>query len=215
MKSPRIIKEACIGSLQEAQRYVQLAQQGGIDRIETCARLDQGGLTPAVAVYDYIARHNVAQVVMIRRSAGFVLRSRAELTRLEADVRLYRSRGATEFVFGYLTPAGTIDVATCQRLIDVIRTTGPTGARWVFHMAIDAVQNYDQALQTLIDLGFSRVLTKGGPGCAQNNLKTLQTLQRAWGDQIELVVGGKVTAANYHSICQVTGIKQVHGVKIA
>lgn len=82
-------------------------------------------------------------------------------------------------------------------------------------MAIDAANDYDQAFQTLIDLGFTRVLTKGGQNPAIHNLENLQRLNQSYGDQIEIIVGGKVTEANYQIIIEKTGIKQVHGVKIA
>lgn len=82
-------------------------------------------------------------------------------------------------------------------------------------MAIDATNDYDQAFKTLIDLGFTRVLTKGGQAPAIDNLENLQRLNQSYGDQIEIIVGGKVTEANYQIIIEKTGIKQVHGVKIA
>ena len=82
-------------------------------------------------------------------------------------------------------------------------------------MAIDAANDYDQAFKTLIDLGFTRVLTKGGQSPAIDNLENLQRLNQSYGNQIQIIVGGKVTDQNYQSIIEKTGIKQVHGVKIA
>lgn len=82
-------------------------------------------------------------------------------------------------------------------------------------MAIDAANDYDQAFKTLINLGFTRVLTKGGQTPAINNLENLKRLNQVYGNQIEIIVGGKVTDQNYQIIIEKTDIKQVHGVKIA
>ena len=82
-------------------------------------------------------------------------------------------------------------------------------------MAIDAVEDYDQAFQTLIELQFQRVLIKGGLQPAMHNLKQLKILNAKYGQQIQILVGGQVTKDNYQKICQATGIKQAHGRLIA
>ena len=211
----KIIKEACIGSLADAKNYLETAKISQINRIETCSNLDQGGLTPELEVFNYIKSKNMEQVIMIRRHHSFVIQSETELKQLIDDLNFYLDQGATNFIFGYLTKTNQIDVATCQKLIEQIKFRNNPQLTWNFHMAIDAANDYDQAFKTLIDLGFTRVLTKGGQSPAIDNLENLQRLNQSYGNQIQIIVGGKVTDQNYQSIIEKTGIKQVHGVKIA
>ena len=211
----KIIKEACIGSLETAQAYLETDKIHLIDRIETCSALDQGGLTPDLKLFQYIKAKAIPQVVMIRRNNNFVLQSASELTWLQADLKFYLSHGAKEFIFGFLDDEQKIDVATCKSLIKTIQQYGQGDEKWNFHMAIDAVEDYDQAFQTLIELQFQRVLTKGGLQPAMHNLEQLKILNAKYGQQIQILVGGQVTKDNYQKICQATGIKQAHGRLIA
>lgn len=82
-------------------------------------------------------------------------------------------------------------------------------------MAIDEVDDYEKAFKTLIDLEFSRVLTKGGKDLAINNIEMIKKLNNFYNDKIEIIIGGKVTSENYLEICHETKINQVHGTKIA
>ena len=211
----KIIKEACIGSLADAKNYLDTAKINQINRIETCSNLDQGGLTPELEVFNYIKSKNVEQVIMIRRHHSFMIQSEAELKQLIDDLNFYLDQGATNFIFGYLTKTNEVDVLTCQKLIEQIKLRNNDQLNWSFHMAIDAANDYDQAFKTIINLGFTRVLTKGGQTPAINNLENLKRLNQVYGNQIEIIVGGKVTDQNCQTIIEKTGIKQVHGVKIA
>ncbi len=81
-------------------------------------------------------------------------------------------------------------------------------------MAIDETKNIFKSFETLIKLGFKRVLTKGGKGTALDNTDTLKKLVEQYGDKIEILVGGKVTKDNWKKIQSKTGISQFHGRKI-
>ena len=120
----KIIKEACIGSLETAQAYLEINKIHLIDRIETCSALDQGGLTPDLKLFQYIQAKAIPQVVMIRRSNNFVLQSASELTWLQADLKFFLSHGAKEFIFGFLDNEQKIDIATCKSLIRTIQQHG-------------------------------------------------------------------------------------------
>ena len=211
----KIIKEACIGSLSDAKKYLETDKINLIDRIETCSDLDQGGLTPDLETFNYIKNKNIDQVIMIRRSKHFIIQSQDELNQLILDLNFYLDQGAKSFIFGYLNDKNEIDIDTCKTLINEIKKRNNADLKWVFHMAIDEVDNYEKAFETLIDLEFSRVLTKGGKNLAINNIDRIKKVNNLYNEKIEIIIGGKVTSENYLKICHQTNINQVHGTKIA
>jgi copper homeostasis protein len=83
-------------------------------------------------------------------------------------------------------------------------------------MAFDELTNPKEAIDILVNLGFTRILTKGAKtGPATNNLTQLKSLKEYAGDRIQLIVGGSVTDDNYQKIAKATGIKYFHGRKLA
>lgn len=82
-------------------------------------------------------------------------------------------------------------------------------------MAIDLVDNYFEEINKLINLGFTRILTKGGSGPAIENVENLKKINDKYGNKIEILVGGKVTKDNYLEIEKQTKIRQFHGREIA
>lgn len=211
MNSESLIKEACIGSLDEAKNFLE--NRILINRIETCSNLDKGGLTPSFEVFNYIKEKNVEQVVMIRNKDTFHIEDQSDIDIMLQDIDNFLSLGAKNFIFGYLDSNNKIDVKTMELFINKIKTKQNT--TWSFHMAIDYVYDYDEAFETLIKLEFTRVLTKGGKGVAINNLDKLAYLNEKYGKKIQILVGGKVTKDNYIRIHNKTKINQFHGTKIA
>jgi copper homeostasis protein len=70
-------------------------------------------------------------------------------------------------------------------------------------------------MDTLIKLGVTRILTKGGKSSAINNIEHLKELKTYAADRIQLIVGGSVTDKNYLKIASETGIERFHGRKLA
>lgn len=62
------------------------------------------------------------------------------------------------FVLGCLDVDGNVDVAACEALLNVAR---PEAKPVTFHRAFDMTRDPVAALQTVAELGFSRVLTSG------------------------------------------------------
>jgi copper homeostasis protein len=60
-------------------------------------------------------------------------------------------------IFGILDHTNNIDVPKNKLLLKECETLCPC-----FHMAIDNTPDISASLETLIELGFKRVLTKGG-----------------------------------------------------
>lgn len=124
---------------------------------------------------------------------------------MEDDIPFLRQAGASGIVFGALNPDDTVCVEACGRLI-----SKAAGLETVFHRAFDRSPNPEQALEILIGLGFTRVLTAGGPGTALEGVDTLRKLLKRAGNRIEILAGGRIRGDNVQAVRAASGIDQFH-----
>jgi copper homeostasis protein len=194
--------EICCGSLEDARA----AEEGGADRVELCAALCVGGLTPSLGtILEVESRVRVPVMVMIRpRAAGFHYRE-SEVAVMERDLEAALQAGAEGVVFGALEADGSVDVAACRRLRGAAKDR-----EVVFHRAFDVTPDPFRALEQLIDLGFTRVLTSGQRASALLGVTTLRRLVEQAGDRIQILPGGGIRAHNVQEIVSATGCRQVH-----
>jgi copper homeostasis protein len=123
------------------------------------------------------------------------------------------AKGADGVVMGALTRDDEVDNQVMQSLM-----VAADGADVTFHMAFDAIapDRQSAALDQLVDLGVTRVLTHGGVAGSDvmDNLAHLRdTVDHARG-RIRVIAGGGVTIDNYHEIIAHTGVNEVHGTRI-
>lgn len=182
------------------------AETSGADRLEVCCALEEGGLTPSPGLLHEIrSATTLPLAVMIRpRSGGFVY-SASEVRAMARDVEWVSASGVQALVFGALTPGGAIDEAACQDL-----RAGASDLPWVFHRAFDLAVDTPTALETLVSLGFRRVLTSGGMKTAREGVDGLRTLRALAQGRIEVLAGGGVRADNVREIVERSGVDQVH-----
>ena len=98
------------------------AQAGGADRVELCASLLEGGITPSLGTVR--AALDLATVpfhVMVRPRGGDFLYSETEYRSMLADVAALRELGVAGVVFGSLRADGTIDE---ERMAELTRAAG-------------------------------------------------------------------------------------------
>ncbi|XP_049553075.1 copper homeostasis protein cutC homolog isoform X3 [Orcinus orca] len=159
--------EVCVDSVESAVN----AERGGADRIELCSGLVEGGTTPSMGVLQVVKQYvQIPVFVMIRPRGGDFLYSDREVEVMKADIRLAKLYGADGLVFGALTEDGHIDKELCMSLIAICRPLPVT-----FHRAFDMVHDPMAALETLLTLGFERVLTSG---CDISALEGLPLIKR-------------------------------------
>jgi copper homeostasis protein len=199
---PRILLEICCGSLDDALE----AERGGANRVELCSALFLGGLTPSLGtVAEAKARLKIPMIVMVRpRGAGFCY-TELELAIMERDTVLAVEHGADGIVFGILKPDGTIDEARCRRIRQLI---GDRQA--VFHRAFDVTPDPFRALDQLVDLGITRVLTSGQEDTVPEGAPLIKRLIDFAGDRIEILPGGGIKPSNLQQLVESTGCNQVH-----
>ncbi|MGL5617775.1 MAG: copper homeostasis protein CutC [Metamycoplasmataceae bacterium] len=205
MGKNKIIKEACVESIEGAKYFIEKS----VDRFETCYDLTRGGLTPKIELFEYIKNNsNIHQVVMIRTNDNFSANAE-EINLMLDQIKTFKKHGATEFIFGFINKNNEIDIDSCKKLIKNLE-----GCKYDFHMAIDSLQNYKRDFPILIELGFTRVLTKGGTSAAINNTNVIKEIISEFGDKIEILVGGSINKDNLNEIMILTGATQFHGTKI-
>lgn len=143
------------------------AQLGGADRLELVSDMTQAGLTPDPETFASVrAATGLPVRVMLRSHSGYAL---TDVTRLTAQAVTLRELGADEFVLGFLTPAGEIDLPAMQALLPAL-----AGCRWTFHRALDHATDRAAAWQAISSLpGLDYVLTAGGPASVTEGLPTL------------------------------------------
>ena len=200
---PPILLEVAISTPDDAL----IASRNGAHRLELNSALELGGLTPSPGLLSQ-TRHatNRPIILMLRpRPAGFVY-SDAEFRTMQHDCDLALSNGAAGVAFGVLHPDHRIDLDRSRQLI---RQIGK--AQSVFHRAFDLVPNPPAALEQLIDLGATRILTSGGKPTALEGAATIARLvDRAQG-RIEILPAGGIRADNALEILRITRCNQLHG----
>jgi copper homeostasis protein len=201
-QSRNVLLEICCGSAADAWE----AQKGGADRIELCSAMSLGGLTPSMgAIAECKRRLKLPVMVMVRPRSGGFCYSPADFAVMERDVQAAVEQGADGVVFGVLRKDGRIDVERCSRLRALAGK-----AQTVFHRAFDLTPDPFQALDSLIRLGVTRVLTSGQKPRAADALATIRSLVERAPGGIEILAGGGIRKDNVRRVVRETGCTQVH-----
>jgi copper homeostasis protein len=152
-----------------------------------------------------IDQMNLPVVVMIRpRSGGFVY-SDDEIGAMTRDIELAGEEGIAGIVTGVLTADGHIDIERTGTLVNAA-----AGLPVTFHRAFDSTRNLPDALEQLIQIGVSRVLTSGRGATALEGAATIAALvdqARAW---ISIIAGGGIRENNVRDVVARTGAREVH-----
>lgn len=98
-----------------------------------------------------------------------------------------------------------MDVERCARLLDAAE-----GVEHIFHRAMDVVPDAEKALDSLMELGFDRVLTSGQQPAAVEGAKLLSRLVQRGRGRIEILAGGGVRAKNAPELIKQSGVSAVH-----
>jgi len=200
--SHRRVIEVCVDSMESALAAVA----GGADRLEVCAALGEGGLTPSIGFVELLRqRVQVPLAVMVRPRGGDFCYSPDEFEVMRRDLVRLKAVGADLFVFGLLTPSGGVDVERTRELIAMARPLSVT-----FHRAFDMTRDPRAALEALIGLGCERVLTSGQEKSVLEGLDLLAELVAQAGDRILVVPGGGITERNLPRILRECDAREFH-----
>lgn len=193
--------EVCVDSVDG----VQAAIAGGAGRVELCAALSEGGLTPSAGLMRAAAALPVRAFAMIRPRAGLFAFSTAEIALMRDDIATAGAAGLDGVVLGVQGTDGGLDVATLTRLI---ADAGPMGT--TLHRVIDVVPDPLVAVRQALDLGMDRVLTSGGQPQASDGIDMIARMANLAGEGLSVMPGCGVTAANVRTFLAIDGIHEVH-----
>jgi copper homeostasis protein len=200
---PRVQLEVCVETVEDAIA----AEAGGADRLELCADLSVGGLTPSVELFRQVrAAVKLPIAVMIRPRPGDFVYSIAEFDMMGFAMSRFRPLNPDAFVFGAIDLDRRIDT----RSMEWIKRWNKT-VPMVFHRAFDEVEDKVAGLEELIRLGFTRVLTSGGVGGVPDHLPTLKALVAQANGRIQVMPGGGVRSDTAGRVVQFTRCEHLHG----
>ena len=180
------------------------AVAGGADRIELCAALGLGGLTPSPGLMAVAAGCGLPVYAMIRSRAGDFEFDEAEVAVMEADIAAARDAGLAGVVIGASLPDGRLDGPVLARLIAAAQGLGVT-----LHRAIDLVPDWAEALEMAVDLGVERILTSGRALRAVDGLAALREAVDRVGDRVVIMPGSGVSVAVLPQLLAL-GVHEVH-----
>ncbi len=194
--------EVCVDSYESLLR----AREAGADRIELCASLKEGGLTPSYGLLKLASKlDDIPIYVMIRPRAGDFLYSEAEYETMLEDIKIVKKLGFPGIVTGILQADGKIDM---ERMQDLLRLASPLDAS--FHRAFDNSLCFAEALEDLVRLGIRRVLTSGGEKTALAGLGNISSWQKRFGRAITIMPGSGITGENIRQICEKSRCSEFH-----
>lgn len=187
------------------------AQAAGADRVELCASLLEGGITPSLGtVKAALSAATIPFHVIVRPRGGDFLYSDQEFASMVEDVAALRALGVAGVVVGCLTADGDIDEA---RMTKLVAAAGPLNV--TCHRAFDMTHDPYEALEALVRCGIGRVLTSGQRDAAQEGSSLLrQLVERSSGRIIVMGCGG-LHAGNIAEILQRTGLEEIHFAALA
>lgn len=198
----KILFEACVDSVVSAIA----AEQGGAGRLELCAALSEGGITPSIGMIELVKQNvNIPVNVLIRPRAGDFCYTEAEFDIMKFDIERCRQAGISGVVIGILKPDGNIDKERTGRLIEFARPMKVT-----FHRAFDMAYDPYTALETLIELKAERILTSGQEATALEGLDLLRSLIQKANGRIIIMPGSGINENNIGKILSVSGAKEFH-----
>jgi len=197
-----MLLEICIESLAGSRAAVA----GGADRLELCAELSVGGLTPAPDLLEAVLQESrVPVVVLVRPRPDNFVYGQDELASMGRSVRAMVDAGAQGVTVGVLQADGQINRAAMEVLIEQARP-----AEVCFHRAFDCVPDQTIALEGLIDMGVQRVLTSGGSADATEGTGALASLVERARGRIVVMPGGGVRPGNARALAEATGASALH-----
>lgn len=198
-----IALEVCIDNVQG----LSAAIAGGADRIELCAALETGGLTPTAGLLQLATASTIPVVAMIRPRGGDFCYDAIEVQQMLNEIDAVAAAGLRGVVLGASLPNGELDLATLERLL---RRARDHGLRATLHRAIDLCPDLALPTRQAIDLGFERILTSGGAPSALQGIDGLLRCFDAAGDRITIMPGAGIGPENVAQLMECLPLREVH-----
>lgn len=192
--------EVCVTSVESAL----IAQQAGVSRVELCAELPMGGITPSYGLIKRVKELLEIPVhVLVRPRSGDFTYTDHEFNTMLGDIDICRSLGVEGIVCGVLDAQFTPDWKRTEQLLERSKDCSFT-----FHRAFDWVTHPIPNFRKLQEMGVNTLLTSGAVVTAVEGLELLRELN-ALSVGCEVMPGGGINAQNA-GIFKEEGFRAIH-----
>jgi copper homeostasis protein len=197
-----VIIEICTDSLWSAM----VAEQHGAHRIELCAGLGEGGVTPSQGtIQAVVSKLKIPVNGLIRPRPGNFHYSKEEIDSMLKDIAFCKEAGAAGVVIGALKKNGTIDTENSKRFIDALHPLDAT-----YHRAFDVTDHPLEALEQIIELGYHRILTSGQMMSAFEGRFNIASYIKAAKDRICIMPGAGINERTITELYKCTHATEYH-----
>ena len=189
-------------------RSARAAIDGGADRLEVCTCMPAGGLTPSIGLLRGIRDldPDVPIMVMIRPRPGDFVYCELDVQQMLQEIESVKQAGLADgFVTGVLTPDGSVDEENCAKLVAACHPLPVT-----FHRAFDLTADAVDAMESIISLGFARILTSGQSKSAKAGIEVIKILLQKAENRITIIAGSGINDKNLETILRETKVREIH-----
>lgn len=204
--SPRhfIGLEICVDSV----AGMRAADVNGADRIELCAALSEGGLTPSKGMMQAAARVATPVRAMIRPRAGNFTYDRTELDVMRRDIEEAAAFALQGVVLGCNDASGNLDETA---LSELVRHAQSLRLGVTLHRSFDLVTDPLYALSVAAAMRIDTILTSGQQSTAVAGLDLIGQLVEAGRKvNVEIMAGSGVTPSTVAPIVTRANVTFVH-----
>lgn len=176
-----------------------------ISRIELCTNKKKGGLTPSKNSIIKSLKLNIPIHPIIRPRGGNFLYNETELRQMIESIKFCKNIGCHGVVFGILDKKNKINIKMCKKLKTFCGNMSTT-----FHRAFDEIADPFDALESIIDLKFDRILTSGQKKNAKEGIKLITQLAERSKNRISIMPGSGIRSSNIDLFLKNKNINEIH-----
>lgn len=189
---------------------VHIAMNSGADRVELCAALGMGGLTPSMGTIEQVVAMGLGVHVLIRPRGGGYVYSPQEIELMCRDVIHAASAGVAGIVIGALTSGdAALDLPVLESLVAAAHAVDPN-IEITVHRCVDVLLENGMQVPELIEqlraLGAHRILTSGGAPASGAGIPILTQLHEYAQGNPQIQAGGGVQIEDIPALAGMDGI---------
>lgn len=171
---------------------VEIAQANGVNRIELCVNMKEGGTTPDLNLVRAAREKATIDLnVIIRPRGGDFVYTEAEFEEMKENIIEYKKYNVDGFVFGNLNPDGSLNMKQDRELVNLANPLPCT-----FHRAFDVVADVSKSLEDVINCGFKTILTSGQGKNVEEGIDVLIDVVQKANNRIVIMPGGGLRSTN-------------------
>ena len=198
------ILECCVDSAESALE----AAKGGADRLELCAALVIGGISPSLALFEQIRKYSGIPIrVLLRPRFGDFLYTAHEIEIIKREIALFGEAGAEGVVIGCLSEDGDLDMGQMKELV-----READGMKVTLHRAFDLCRDPFRTYQEAGELGIDTILTSGQRNSCLEGIGLLRELGELQKSQMgpKIMAGAGVTPDVIRKFLEQTDVTSYH-----